>query len=209
MKVKKLFTAEKEKQVEEAIRNAEGLTSGEIVPLVVDQSDSYPHLPFVGGMLGLLTGSLAGIWVPGTTSYLLFFACQALGFLAGFLILRHVSFLRRPLLSRKLAEEEVYERALRAFRELELTLTRDRTGILIVVSLLEHRVQVLADSGINARVKPGAWDEIVEIVLRGIREGDLCRGLCQAIERCGEILGEEFPLQPDDRNELPNRLHKG
>ena len=82
-------------------------------------------------------------------------------------------------------------------------------GILILVSLLEHRVQVLADSGINARVKPGTWDEVVEIILAGIRRGDLCQGLCDAIDRCGEILGREFPIQPDDVNELPDRLRKG
>ena len=81
-------------------------------------------------------------------------------------------------------------------------------GILILVSLLEHRVQVLADSGINARVAPGTWDKIVQIVLDGIRGKDLCRGLCEAIEQCGEILSKEFPVQPDDINELPNRLHQ-
>ncbi len=208
MKVKKIFTPEKEKRVETAIRNAEMRTSGEIVPLVVDQSDAYPHLPFVGGILGLLAGSLAGVWCPAAGNTLLLISCQALGFMAGFFSLRHLSFPRRALLSPKLAEEEVFERALRAFRELELNLTQDRTGVLILVSLLEHRVQVLADSGINARVKPGTWNEVVDIVLSGIREGDLCTGLCDAIERCGVILEQEFPRQEDDQNELPNRLHK-
>jgi putative membrane protein len=112
-------------------------------------------------------------------------------------------------LSPKIAEEEVFEKALRVFRELELDRTAERTGILILVSLLEHRVQVLADSGINARVKPGTWDDVVEIVLEDIKRGDLCQGLCDAIERCGEILAEEFPIQPDDVDELPDRLHKG
>jgi putative membrane protein len=208
MKVKKVFTPEKEKRVEAAIRNAEMRTSGEIVPLVVDQSDAYPHLPFVGGMLGLLAGSLAGVWLSPGCNVLLLLCCQVLGFAVGFLSLRTLSFPRRALLSPKLAEEEVFERALRAFRDLEMNLTQDRTGVLILVSLLEHRVQVLADSGINARVKPGTWNEVVDIVLKGIRGGDLCAGLCDAIKRCGEILEHEFPRQEDDQNELPDRLHK-
>ena len=84
----------------------------------------------------------------------------------------------------------------------------ERRWSALLVSLLEHRVQVLADSGINARVKPGTWDQVVEIVLAGIRQGDLCQGLCDAVDRCGEILAQEFPIQPDDVNELPDRLHK-
>jgi putative membrane protein len=116
---------------------------------------------------------------------------------------------KRALLSPRVAEEEVLERALRAFQDLGLHRTRDRTGVLILVSLLERRVQVLADTGINARVKPGAWDRVVRTILAGIRNGDLSTGLCEGIAACGEILAAEFPILPGDRNELANDLRKG
>ncbi len=208
MKAKKIFKEEQEQKVVEAIGRAEEKTSGEIVPLVVDQADAYPHLDFIGGLIGLFLGVLVMLWVLPACDYLKIFSIQALGFVAGFLLFRYTPVLKRAFLSPKIAEEEVFERALRAFRELELDRTADRTGILILVSLMEHRVQVLADSGINARVAPGTWDEIVGIVLAGIRRGDLCQGLCDAIERCGEILSKEFPIQADDVNEIPDRLHR-
>lgn len=209
MKVRKIFTPEKEKRVEEAIGRAEGKTSGEIVPMVVDQSDAYLHVDFIGALVVQFAGFLAAIWFLPAYDFLSVLAVQVLGLVAGFFLFRHVGALKRLCLSPKIVEEEVFERALRGFREMELSRTAERTGILILVSLLEHRVQVLADSGINARVKPGTWDEVVEIVLAGIKGGDLCRGLCDAIDRCGEILAREFPIQPDDVNELPDRLHKG
>ena len=209
MKVRQLFTPEKEQRVEEAIRRAEGKTSGEIVPMVVDQSDAYLHVDFIGALVVQFAGFLAAIWFLPAYDYLSVLAVQVLGLVTGFFLFRQVGPLKRLCLSPKIAEEEVFERALRGFRERELSRTAERTGILILVSLLEHRVQVLADSGINARVKPGTWDEVVEIVLAGIKGGDLCRGLCDAIDRCGEILAREFPIQPDDVNELPDRLHKG
>ena len=192
----------------EAIHRAESRTSGEIAPMVVDQADPYPHLDFIGGLIGLFLGILVMLWVIPSCDYFRIFSIQILGFVAGFLAFRYTPFLRRTFLSPRIAEEEVFERALRAFHELKLDRTRDRTGILILVSLLEHRVQVLADSGINARVDPGTWEAIVKIILSGIRQGDLCQGLCEAIEKCGDILAKEFPVQDDDTNELPDHLHK-
>jgi putative membrane protein len=209
MKVKRIFTPDREKRVEEAIGRAEGVTSGEIVPMVVDQSDAYLHVDFIGALIVQFAAFLAAIWLLPTFDYLSILAVQVLGLVVGFLAFRHLAPLKRIGLSPKIAEEEVFEKALRVFRELEMQRTAERTGILILVSLLEHRVQVLADSGINARVKSGTWDEVVGIVLAGIKRGDLCQGLCDAIERCGEILAHDFPVQPDDVNELPDRLHKG
>jgi putative membrane protein len=208
MKVKRIFTPDKEERVEEAIGRAEAKTSGEIVPMVVDQSDPYLHVDFIGALIVQFAAFLAALWLLPVFEPWWVLAVQVLGLVVGFLAFRHVGFLKRLCLSPKIAEEEVFERALRAFRELALNRTAGRTGILVLVSLLEHRVQVLADSGINARVKPGTWDQVVEIVLAGIRQGDLCQGLCDAVDRCGEILAQEFPIQPDDVNELPDRLHK-
>jgi len=84
--------------------------------------------------------------------------------------------------------------------------TRERTGILLYVSLLEHRVEVLADRGIHERVEPGTWDGVVARVLDGIRTGRAEAGLVDAITHCGELLAQHFPVQPDDSDELPNRL---
>jgi putative membrane protein len=209
MKVKNIFTPESESRVQEAIARAESRTSGEIVPMVVDRSDAYLHVDFMGALLVQFAALLAAVWLLPAYDYLSLVGLQAGGLMAGFLAFRLVDPLKRVCLSRRVAEQEVFERALRAFREMAVSRTAERTGILILVSLLERRVHVLADSGINARVKPGTWDEVVGMVLAGIEAGDLCRGLCNAIDRCGEILAREFPVRPDDENELPDGLRKG
>lgn len=203
-----MLTDEQEQRIREAVHQAERKTSGEIVPMVVEASSTYPHLDFVGGLLGLVLGTLLAVWVFPECVHLRLLGAQALGFAVGFLLCRHFPVVKRSLLSPKIREEEVFERALRAFQELELYRTQDRTGVLILVSLLERRVQVLADTGINARVKPGAWNHVLEIVLAGIRGKDLCSGLCDAIVKCGEILAAEFPIQSGDRNELADDLRR-
>ena len=93
-----------------------------------------------------------------------------------------------------------------AFLSQGLVETRDRTGILIFVSLLEHRVEVIADRGIDTKVQPGTWDGVVDATLSGIRERRAEEGLCEAIRTCGELLAAEFPPRPDDTDELANRL---
>lgn len=104
-------------------------------------------------------------------------------------------------------QEAAERRASAAFAEHGLRRTRERTGILILVSLLEHRVVVLADDGVNRRLAPGhGWQEVVEAVLGGIRGGELVEGLLAAIDRCGEVLTGPLPARPDDLDEIPHAL---
>jgi putative membrane protein len=202
------LSPKEEEAIREAVRRAEEKTSGEIVPMVVPTSSTYAEVDLIAGLIGLAGASLAAVWLLPDPQYLILFALQLAGWIVGVLACRLFPAVKRTLLSQRVAQEEVLERALRAFQDLGLHRTRDRTGVLILVSFLERRVQVLADTGINARVKPGAWDRVVQTVLDGVRKGDLCAGLCEGIAVCGEILAAEFPIQPGDRNELADDLRR-
>ena len=116
--------------------------------------------------------------------------------------------MRRLVLSGEEMDREVRQRAVEAFVEHEVFATRERTGVLIFLSLFERRVVVLGDSGINARVKPGEWDGIVAGIVAGIKRGQPGQALVEAIGRCGELLQREgVERRADDANELPDRLH--
>ena len=90
--------------------------------------------------------------------------------------------------------------------ELNLHRTKDRTGILIFVSMLEHRIMVVADSGINDVAPENYWQDVVAVLSARIRSGELANGLCEAITLCGELLEEKFPISEDDQNELKNTV---
>jgi putative membrane protein len=77
---------------------------------------------------------------------------------------------------------------------------------LIFISLLEREVEVLADRGINEKVPPGTWEDIVRLLTGELKAGHAGAGLCKAIQRCGDILAEHFPRPSDDTDELANRL---
>ena len=85
--------------------------------------------------------------------------------------------------------------------------TEGRTGILIYVSLLEHRVVVRGDEAIDQALGPEeTWEAVVECVLAGIRRGAAADGIIHAIERCGAMLAHPLPAAQNDRNEIVHGL---
>ena len=98
-------------------------------------------------------------------------------------------------------------RAERAFLQHDLSRTRDRNGLLIMLSLLEHQVYVLADQPLFELVPAGGWDHVVAEVVGSVKSGDVIGGLCRGIERAGAVLAEHSPPRPGDNpNELPDEL---
>jgi putative membrane protein len=98
-------------------------------------------------------------------------------------------------------------RAERAFAQHAVTQTRERTGVLIMVSLLEHEIYVLPDQPLFQRVPKERWTQVVQAAVDRLKTGDLVGGLCQGIKECGVLLAEICPGRPGDNpNELPNEL---
>ncbi|MCH8890414.1 MAG: hypothetical protein IH827_04975 [Myxococcales bacterium] len=131
-----------------------------------------------------------------------------IGLLAGGLALglSRLDAVQRMLTPRIDQMRQVDLRAQIEFYEIEMTQTQDRTGILLFVSLLEHRAVVLADRSIAEKLDAKIWQELVDLMIQGVKRGDLAAGMTQAIQRCGELLSPHFPIADDDINELRNHL---
>ena len=84
--------------------------------------------------------------------------------------------------------------------------TRDITGIMILITKLQRKIEVLADCGINEKVEKSYWDNLVQSLTSDIAKGNLVDGLVRAIETCGESLSSSFPLKENDSNEISNDL---
>ena len=205
MRADKFFTGDEQERIRQAVIAAESKTSGEIVPMLVTSSARYTEVELLGLIAGLFAGMLAEFFWGDPWGSHYFNLWPVLGALVGFLICR-VSTVKRLLSSQHRIADAVHVLALASFTEQGLHYTKDHTGILLFVSLLEHRVEMLADRGINEKVEPGTWDEVVAMIKTGLRSGAACASFCNAIERCGAILATHFPRQPDDKDELSNRL---
>jgi putative membrane protein len=193
-------------RLEHAVAEAERRTRGEIVVAVVRACDEYGAVGWwLGVALAVLVFLALGLFVR-PLPWTVYLAGQAAALGLGHALAR-VEVVRRLLLPRGLAERRVGERALRTFAEQGLTRTRDRTGVLIFVALLERRVVVLGDEGIDRVLDPDeSWQQVVDVAVAGLRGGRAVEGLEAAVRRCGAILDHHLPGPERDPNELPNRL---
>lgn len=206
MNAEKLFTADEKERILQAVIAAEKKTSGEIVPMLVNSSGRYAEVELGGLVIGLVIGSLAAfVWHDPWGSVQTYLMWPVVGAVLG-LIVCTIPRVKRRLIPNVRIANAVHLRSLAAFTAHGLHYTRAHTGILILASLLEHRVVVLADKGINEKVDAGTWDEVVRILTDALKSGNACNGFCKAIERCGQILAQHFPRSPDDRDELANKL---
>jgi len=206
MDAQRFFTDEEKERIRQAVVAAEQRTSGEIVPMIVAACRPYAEIELGGLAAGLAMGTLAALflhdpWGPIQTQLSLPLTGGILGY-----ILCRIPAIKRRLISNARIDEAVHLRSLAAFTAHGLHYTMAHTGILIFASLFEHRVEVLADKGINEKVQPGTWDEVVRILTSALKSNNACEAFCAAIERCGEILTTHFPRQPDDRDELKDDL---
>lgn len=114
-------------------------------------------------------------------------------------VVRH----HRQWKERKLALRDL---ALKEFYSLGMQNTRDRTGVLILLLLSEHKFQILADQGINEKVEEGTWDRIAEKMTHYFKDGKFTVGLNEAVSAVGVELSQHFPRKADDTDELPNEV---
>jgi len=192
-------------RISDAVREAEKQTAGEIVPMLVGQSDEYPGARWrLAIVTALLSGALAYFFLDDFDPVWILWA-QIPGLYIGYWLGSFCAVLRLFLVSSKI-DEEVHQRAVQAFFLHNLHATKDRTGILVMVSLLEHRVEILADTGINAKVPRDMWEKILNDMIGKIKSGDLTEGFCTAVRECGEVLAKDFPGTHENPNELSDRV---
>lgn len=97
--------------------------------------------------------------------------------------------------------------ALQHFQRLGMEKTRDKTGVLIFLLLSEHKLQILADAGINEKVQAGTWAEIAQSITAEFKSGKYFDGLTGGLSQAGKLLQTHFPAKHDDTDELSNDVH--
>jgi len=206
-----------------AVTAAEANSDGEIVTVVSGQSDSYNDVVLhwavlvlflavavaaaIPGRLILLLDVVAGGWDTWTPGELIAILLVVLA--VKFLIARWIFGLRPIRLALTppgTKARRVRRRGLLLFRLATENRTRAKTGVLLYLSLAEHRAEIIADAAINAKVTPETWGEAMAALIEAVKDGRPGDGMVASIGKIGQVLAEHFPRSPDDTNELPDRL---
>jgi len=122
-------------------------------------------------------------------------------------ILASIPPVRLALTPRGVKRQRVRKRAAEQFAAKGLHLTRERTGVLIFVSLAERMAELIADDGIADHVEPQVWDKAMAALTEGMKRDDVETGFAAAVGLCGDVLAAKFPARPGDNpNELPDAV---
>jgi putative membrane protein len=215
-------TDEDSRIVADAIRAAEARTDGEVTAIVSAQSDSYHdvalHWSLIVALLPLsiaaafpwlLTSGLASLrggWEEPSLQIMLTILLVATAnlFLIARLIIGRTA-VRMALTPAATKARRVRRRAIMLFRTGTEQRTLTSTGVLLYLSLAEHRAEIVADAAIHAKVDPALWGEAMTVLIAAVREDRPGEGIAAAIAKIGDVLATHFP-RGDDPNELPDRL---
>ncbi len=99
------------------------------------------------------------------------------------------------------------ERAITMFGKLRVWDTEHNNGVLIYLLLAEHRIEIVADRGLDRLVSAAQWQEVMTMMRVAFRRGEFEAGLNTAIDAVDALLAQHFPLAPGETNpnELPDR----
>ncbi len=207
-----------------AVEAAESETSGEIVTVLADRSDGYTDVVLVWAVALAFTAMslfaifpepftdlwdrLSGGWGTELTTGAIATVTILLGLLTFVLAwaLLSLDSLRFALLPSPVAASRAHDAAVRHFKVGAERRTHGRTGVLLYLSMREHRAEIVADEPIAVRVPAEVWGEAMVDMLAEVSRGRIAEGLAAGVRDVGLVLAEHFPRDEHDENELPDRL---
>lgn len=195
--------------VRDATREAESRTAGELVCVLVERSDAYEDARWRAATIGALLGGLIAAYglyateVWNTATFIWPALAPLVGAAAAWLLAASAPAIERELIGVQTMQRRVHNRAAAAFVSEEVFQTHARTGVLIFLSLFEHRVEILCDEGIRTLVPADAWRQITTQLATGIGQGNAGPSLVKAVEECGSLLeARGLERSEEDVNEL-------
>jgi putative membrane protein len=199
------LSSQDRQRISAAIRAAEAKTSGEIVCVLARRSADSTALPIL--IAALVSLALPWFLVALTAlpvQQILWLQLALFLCLAVLLCLPRVRIALLPPATRRAVAHRV---AMEQFVLRGVGRTKDRTGVLIFVSLAERYARIIADDGIAQRVAQPAWQGAVDALIGHMREGRIADGFVEAVGRCSDVLANHFPRADADRDELPDRIY--
>lgn len=218
------LTPDQHRIVTEAVAAAELETSGEIVTVFADRSDEYSDVALLWAIAASFTAMsvvalfpeffldrldwLLGGWTHDWTTGELFAMLTALGLIkfAGVWAIQLWQPLKFWLVPGPVKSARAHDKAVALFKVGAERRTHGRTGVLIYLSMREHRAEIVADQPIAEKVPADVWGEAMADMLAEIRQSRLAEGMAAGVRDVGKVLAEHFPRADDDVNELPDRL---
>lgn len=208
----KYLTSDEILKLEQEIADVELLTQAEIMPVIVSSSSSYSYLKvnlmlFTAFIFTLLADILIPhlYWDHGVKSLI----SLSIGFLIVFFLapwLAKNRCIKSFFVFGSEKSEQVFKRARIEFYENRITNTKEKIGVLIFISMIEHQVVILADKKISDALPEDTWQKSVNIIIKNMKSKKMFEGLSLGLKELSLPLIKHFPVKPNDKNELSNQV---
>jgi putative membrane protein len=198
--------------LEQAIAALEAKTGTQLVTAVIGKADSYVELPWKAFALGtalaalvlVVADALAPRWTGADNALIFAVTILGVGAVSALLAVAAPPYARLFLrVTRRDLEVRHYAQAF--FLRRELFATRGRTGMLLLVSLFERKVEILADVGLHARFDAADWRTVIDAMTPLLRERRCFGALRQGVGRIEALLLAKGMTATRGGNELPDR----
>jgi putative membrane protein len=203
MSARQFYLPTTKERVTSAIGTIEQRTGAEVMVSVRPRSGNYRHTDYLVGVACLMAGLLVFLFHPAPFREDLFPFEALVLFVFGAALSANVPDLRRGLTRRTLMTRAVATEARAAMLELGVTRTRQRTGLLVLVSLFERQVEVVLDVGLELVERDPAFRRAVEGLKRALHPPRV-EEFVAALAALGPVLEAHVPRADDDVDELPN-----
>ncbi|HKP38589.1 MAG TPA: hypothetical protein VJT71_17150 [Pyrinomonadaceae bacterium] len=198
---RKRFDKAAGKAIAEAVRGIEKQTDAEVVVVVRGRSGSYRQADYLCGAILAFIGLVFVLFLPfDFHTYWVPFDVIAL-FLIGAFICSRTPTLRRLLTTKKFRAHAVRTGAAAMFYEAGIANTSAENGLLIYLSLLERRLEIIADRGILKAIPALEWNTHTFDLKRIAPRSDPDE-LIQSLQSLGSVLAEHMPPRGENPNEL-------
>jgi putative membrane protein len=192
-------------RIADAIHAVEARTSSEIVCVLAQSSSKATVLPaLIAAVIALALPWLLVAFTAMTVERILLLQVVAFFVL---LLLLSLPRVRSALVPPRTRRAMAHHAAMEQFVLRGVARKKDRSGILIFVSLAERYARILADEGIAAKVPQAHWQGAIDALVGHMRDGRIADGFVSAINLCDEELARHFPRSGASRDELPDRVY--
>jgi len=187
----------------DCVKKIESTTDAELVLVVRARSSSYRQADYLFGALLAFAGLLFLLFSPFDFHHYWVAIDVALLFVIGSVITSRSNSLRRLLTTDKFRSAAVRTGAAAMFYEAGIANTNAEMGVLIYLSVLERRLELIADRGILKAVNALEWNQQMFELHEAGRKAD-SQALQTGLENLGALLTKHLPATGENPNELPD-----
>jgi putative membrane protein len=192
--------------VGKAIAEIESQSHAEVVLMVRAHANTYPHYPLAAGIILAFAALSYFRFAPIFFDEWIIYAGTVVAFVLGAVVTGGIPRILRMLVGQRRLHKTTEIIARAYFQKAGIHHTRDKTGVLIFVAVLEQQVVIIADRGVEQALPPKEWQQIQQDFNKIFQAVSPVRSLLEQLDKVRDLFSRYIPQVEDDTNELPDNL---